>query len=267
MQVIQIYGYFRHLKILVFVALLLFSSTSNEVLAKKEKIINYRIRIDLLNPSKIYFGEKEQQIVILEKVGQQIWCYQFGDPEKSIIKFDASKCKIVHEKYNFIEGFLLKDSKDSVSILRTNEISDSMMEKYHIMAVHNEFGIMLTIPISEIRKLEIWRDKGRPGKGAIIGASVGLALTAMATAAFDPDEDGGLIEEKGEVFVIMCVITVLPGAAFGALIGSEKRKVRHFVINGNCDKYFKIRGKLNKYFVEPPENKPEELSMKYNYLL
>ena len=91
MQLILIFRKFRRIKFLAFVALLLFSSSSNEVLAKKEKDNRYRIRIDLLSPSTIYFGEIEQQIVILEKVGQQIRCYQFGDPEKSIRIFDASK--------------------------------------------------------------------------------------------------------------------------------------------------------------------------------
>ena len=76
---------------------------------------------------------KEQQIVILEKVGQQIKYYRYGDPEKSIRTFNTRKCKIVREKENYLEGYLLKDSKDSISILVTNETRIILMEKDHIM--------------------------------------------------------------------------------------------------------------------------------------
>jgi len=257
-----------YVALLILATLLLFSSAANECLAKKEKISRYRVRIDLLSPSKVYLDGEEQQIVILEKVDLAIQYYQYGDPEKTIKILNSRQCKIVDGEENYLEGYLLKDSIGIISILVTKESGNNLVEKHHINVVNHKIGTQMNIPLSEIRKIKVWRE-GRAGIGAITGVGVGLVASSILTAGYDPEEQSGwLVANKGEFFAATCVLTVPLGAGIGALMGGAKKKVQYFTINGYCDEYYNIRDNLNYYFIEVPvieENKPDKLSMKSGY--
>ncbi len=253
--------------IIIQFAILIFISIFNNCQARKEKkgeLSRYRIEIALINPAKITIDGEEQQFVVLKKSEGLITCYRYGDPDKAIRFFKKSEFKIVKGSDDYIKGYLLSDTKESVSILLISKASNSsILEKHGIKLEHHYLGQVLNIPISEIRKIKVFR-KGRTGVGMAVGATVGFVAAGIATAGYDPDEASGLIVlDKGEFFAGSLVLFTIPCTLVGGAIGSVKKAVKKYKINGSSEEYQRIRQYLDEYVIELPSEElptPDELT-------
>lgn len=250
MHVILEFKILKYSMILLQIAVLLTSVVCHPCEARKEQIGRYQVKIELINPSNLYFEGKELQIVILKKDANSIVCYEYGDPEKSIRLFNRGDSKLERVKRNFLEGYLLSDINGQIRILATIKVADKLLHKYGIQVKGHQLGKILTIPISEIKELKVLK-KGRAGIGMAIGAGVGFGAASIATLAYDPDESSSLVTfDKGEAFVAYSILFVVPGTLIGGVIAAAKKNVQTVIINGNEEEYKRHRPKLVGYFIK-----------------
>jgi len=236
--------------ILLQVTVLLTTAVCHQCEARKEQISRYQVKIELINPSKIYVQGKELQVVILKEEANSIICYEYGDPEKSIRFFNRGNFKIKRAKRNFLEGYLHSDTNDHIRILVTIEVKEKLLDKYSIEVKRHNLGKILTVPISEIKELKVLK-KGRAGIGMAIGAGVGLGAASIATLAYDPDKSSSLVTfDKGEAFVAYSILFVVPGTLIGGALAAANKNVQTVIINGNEAEYKRHRPILEGYFIK-----------------
>ena len=137
------------------------------------------------------------------------------------------------------------------------QLNDSSMAVVPNELIKQDFyGEMesLVVKIDQVNMLKI-RRKGSIVKGAVIGAISGLAIGFVVGLAIGVDENMPKTGTPFDIYrktaakqgLMYGAISMVPGAAIGALIGSISIKIP---INGNQGTYEKNRKKLERYSVK-----------------
>ena len=143
--------------ILFQIVLLLSSSAINRCLAGNKKISRFRVGVDLINPSHLRVDGNTYQVVVLDRIGDHIKCYHYDDPDRTRRLYLNKEIKIKNQKDDYVEGYLISDSDTSITLLLTQKARIDVLEKHHIQMQEHNSGILITIPISEIRKIKAWK--------------------------------------------------------------------------------------------------------------
>ncbi|GAA4432267.1 hypothetical protein GCM10023188_20700 [Pontibacter saemangeumensis] len=136
------------------------------------------------------------------------------------------------------KGVLLSTSDSTIQVLPN-------AKRYNLPLTATQTPI--SIPATAIKEIR-FRSKGRPGRGALFGALIGVATGAIIGFA-DGDDEGTFFAFSAEdKALIGSTLLLLPGIGIGTLVGSGKKKIN---IQGNPITYQNARSSLQKYALQP----------------
>lgn len=237
----------RQFEIIILVLFLSIFLFRYDCLAKKEKLSKYRIKVELLTPQIITNKDQVYKVIILDVSNRIIECYHHNDPTREIRLYHKKKWKIKEVESIIIEGYFIDDNNDDLSILVKKYLKENKASTHNILQENNHWGVLLHIPISEIKKISIW-EKSWSGRGALAGAGAGILFSGMVASQHNPEDNKGMVVfSKADVFCYSAVITVPVGILIGAAAGFSEKDVKNIQINGIKVEYYKNRKSLRHY--------------------
>lgn len=253
---------FLHLEIsIVALAMILFfhSGTLSKPLNNK-----YQYTITMLSVRSLWLNNNLQKVVVVRTIKDQLFYFNHDDPTrtvKSTILRDIDRKKIRPDRF---EGSLINlDSSHVQLLINKNRITMHKLSSYEIISERHELGQILTIPVKNVKSITVLKS-GNASKGAVVGAGVGALLSATLTIFDDhiQGDTGNQIRNvqnnipgitcsnhltRGQFFLSSCLVTVPVCASIGAMTGSGKKVLDHFIVYGTLNNYNKVKGGLSHY--------------------